>query len=427
MTRSLQPQRAWNHGIAGAAVVLTLTLAVAAPGDDPGGYTRPYGPDAPWNIPIRRLREAMGTTLVHPDSVSLSSSLWSDAPAHHAGNFNLSFDSYTYPVYCTADATGEYPVDTTWSTNIDGTLLPWNPNWQPATGSDAQVILIDPPTGREWNLWQVSFDGQTIHATNGNLVMETIRTSQTDPYGNPIYEVTDAVADYHSYEGGFVPSRGVGIQYLAMLVRPEEIAQGAIRHAFSMPIQNTDGTLFVAPATKLEHPGNPPGIPEGMRFALDVTDAEIETWIAGLPGELPAETVTSARIIARAMRDYGWFITDSSGGADLQFEWRGVAANEWAALGLGLYTIEWQEYPRDLLDGLITENNIYAIVPSDAYPAPGDCNADGAVDLADFQTLTACLAGPAITPASGCWCHDLDDDADVDLADFAAFQRAFEG
>lgn len=404
-----------------------LALATAALGDGPSEYVRPYGLNAPWNIPIRRLSDALGAALVHPDSAALSSSLWLDAPAHHAGNFNLSFDAYTYPVYCTEDATGQYLVETTWSTNIDGTLLSWNPDWQPATGDDAQVIIIDPPTGREWNLWQVSFDGQTIHATNGNLVMETIRTSQTDTYGNPIYEVTDTVADYRSYEGGFVPSRGVGIQYLAMLVRPEEIAQGAIRHAFSMPIQNTDGTLFVAPATKLEHPGDPPGIPEGMRFALDVTDAEIESWLAGLPGGLPAETVSSARIIARALRDYGWFITDSSGGADLQFEWRGVAEDEWAALGLAAYTIDWKEYPRDLLDGLVSEDNIYAVVPSDAYPAPGDCNADGTVDLADFQALTACLTGPDAMPASGCWCYGLDGDDDVDLADFAEFQPVFEG
>ena len=369
----------------------------------------------------------MGTALIHPDSTALSSSLWYDAPAHHAGNFNLSFDEYTYPVYSAEDATGEYLVETTWSTNIDGTLLRWNPAWQPATGTDAQVIIVDPPTGREWNLWQVSFDGQVIHATNGNLVMETIRTEQTDQYGNPVYEMTGTVADYHTYEGGFTPSRGVGIQYLAMLVLPEEIAQGEIRHALSMPIQNTDGTLFVAPATKLEHEGNPPGIPEGMRFALDVTDAEIESWLASLPAELPAETITSARIIARALRDYGWFVTDTAGGASLQFEWRGVAEAEWAALGLDTREIEWSEYPRDLLDGLVAEDNIYALVPSDAYPAPGDCDADGAVDLTDFEALAACTTGPTGQAAPGCWCYDLDDDNDVDLADYARFQAAFSG
>ena len=35
---------------------------------------------------------------------------------------------------------------------------------------------------------------------------------------------------------------------------------------------------------------------------------------------LPPETVRAARIIAVALRDYGWFITDTAGAATFQFE-----------------------------------------------------------------------------------------------------------
>lgn len=306
----------------------------------PETYSRPYGPRAPWNVPVKELPQ-------HPQSDLYAGRLWEKAPASRAGNFNLTFGGYTYPVYSANDALGEFPVQTQWRTPLNGKTIPWNPAWKAAAGSDAQVIVLDPATGREWNLWQVSFDGRTVRATNGNLV----------------------AGDYRTKEDGFVPSRGAGIPYLAMLVRPEEIMQGEIRHALSMPIRNTDGRIFVPPATKLEYPDHPPdGIPEGMRFALRVADEQIEAWIASLPKELPVQTRFSARVIARALRDYGWFITDTSGGAHLQFEDRISAGEKWEALGLDHREIRGKEYPRDLLDGLLTRERIYAIVPSDEYP-----------------------------------------------------------
>jgi len=318
--------------------------------DETAHYRRPYGDYAPWNIPVINLSR-------HPESDLYAGRLWNDA-SNRPGNFNLTFEGYTYPVYHTADATGEYPVETTWQTNIDGKEIPWNPSWQPAFGTDAQVILLDSVNGYEWNLWQVAFRDGRVLATNGNLVQEGVDPGDGSSPGN-----------YWFKENGFRPSRGVGIQYLAMLVRPEEIEQGRIEHALSMPIINTDGEFFVPPATKLEHPDHPAGgIPEGMRFAIDVTDAEIEAWVEGLPDELPEKTKQAARIIARALRNYGWFITDSSGAAHLQFEDRATAGAEWDSLGLYQVEINYMEYPRDLLDGLITRDNIYVLVPSDQYP-----------------------------------------------------------
>jgi hypothetical protein len=136
-----------------------------------------------------------------------------------------------------------------------------------------------------------------------------------------------------------------------------------------MVIANTDGGAFVAPATKLEYPSHPKdGVPEGMRFALSVTDAEIEEWVAALPRQLPDATEDAARTIARALRDYGWFITDTGGGTHLQFEDRLTAGEAWDELGLGPHKADWKDFPRDLLDGLLSPERIYALVPSDEYP-----------------------------------------------------------
>jgi hypothetical protein len=309
-------------------------------------YCRPFGSGAPWNVPVAEVPR-------HPGSSTFVQRLWNDAP-DRPGNFNLSFDEYTYPVYFVADSAGLYPVRTRWRSNLDGKKIPWNPRWRPASGSDAQVIILDPDVGAEWDLFAVSFDGTTVHAQNGSRIP----------------------GDYRRKEDGHPPSRGAGIQYLAMLVRPVEIAQGGIHHALSMPIRNTDGEYYVPPATKLEFPDQPPdGIPEGMRFALDVSDGEIEQWLLTLPRSLSAETRRSARIIATALRDYGWFITDTSGAAHLQFEDRLTAEAGWRKLGLHEQTVGGRAYPRDLLDGLITPQRIYTLVPSDQYPtspASGD-------------------------------------------------------
>ena len=65
----------------------------------------------------------------------------------------------------------------------------------------------------------------------------------------------------------------------------------------------------------------------------------------------------------------------------------------------------------------------------------GDFDVDGDVDLDDYTALADCLAGPDETPTpSAAECvdaclaaFDVNDDADVDLADFAGFQAVFTG
>ncbi len=303
-------------------------------------YIRPYGPNAPWNIPVANLAHAS-----NEDSLTLQ--LWNNSRTERPNrDFNIFNPEYTYPVYEVTDNTPYYPVNdiNNWG-NLDGEWIPFDPSWEPAPGSDAQMIILDPDTGREWNLWQVDFDGSTVHVSNGNLVP----------------------GSYFTKEDGFSPSRGCGIQYLAMLVRPEEVAEGVIRHALSMPILQPSGTEYTPPATKIEHPEYPAGIPEGTRYSLDVTDAEIDAHIASFPGSVSDTTKASIRIIIVAMRDYGWFITDTAGGIQVQLEALESAWDEWADLGLLPTLHDGRMFPRDALDGLMTEARLRAYVPSDEY------------------------------------------------------------
>ena len=58
----------------------------------------------------------------------------------------------------------------------------------------------------------------------------------------------------------------------------------------------------------------------------------------------------------------------------------------------------------------------------------GDHNGDAAADHSDHAALAGCLTGPTGSAAGGCTCLlDTDQDGDIDLYDYAAFQRAFGG
>ena len=97
----------------------------------------------------------------------------------------------------------------------------------------------------------------------------------------------------------------------------------------------------------------------------------------------------------------------------------------------------WVEYGlfnrirRANLDGsdvedLVTQLDSLVAIALD-LSVPGDCDADGDVDLADYLAFEACFTGPGIAVAADCGCADFDSDADADLADLVAFQAALIG
>jgi hypothetical protein len=60
-------------------------------------------------------------------------------------------------------------------------------------------------------------------------------------------------------------------------------------------------------------------------------------------------------------------------------------------------------------------------------PSYGDLNDDGDVDEADYFHFQQCLQGPDVAVTGDCLEADADGDDDVDLREFAAFQGAFTG
>ena len=64
---------------------------------------------------------------------------------------------------------------------------------------------------------------------------------------------------------------------------------------------------------------------------------------------------------------------------------------------------------------------------SSTIPRFNDADADGDVELNDYQSLAGCLSGPASTVGKSCRIFDRDNNLSVDLKDFARFQNAFTG
>lgn len=69
------------------------------------------------------------------------------------------------------------------------------------------------------------------------------------------------------------------------------------------------------------------------------------------------------------------------------------------------------------------------IVDMGAYETStaGDCDGDGYVNLPDHAVFCLCLTGPGGEATPSCRMVDLDDDDDVDAADYCVFQRLFTG
>lgn len=56
---------------------------------------------------------------------------------------------------------------------------------------------------------------------------------------------------------------------------------------------------------------------------------------------------------------------------------------------------------------------------------PGDCNADGAISLHDYQVFIDCLQGPDVEVDNSCICLEEDYDSLIDLSSFAEIQNTF--
>lgn len=335
----------------------------------------------------------------------------------NTGNFqklrlNLGFgldirNSFSHPIYYAKDATVNVQIQASvLPSNLDGNkwegssdydrqkylpdrYIPWNPSWESAQGGDNSIIILDEQQGIIYEIYGYKKDLEA-YTQCGPLFRERICTYHVEIGRN---EVTGEVIDYRTYEGP-LKQRGSGLSLYAGLLTADDVASGEIRHVLSVAVPNTAkkpactsqqlGTsaesntcgTALAPATKFEYVtidhgitdqdpwkaiyDNAKSIPEGTRFAIDITDQEIENWIS-LQSRFNGQTAKaqSARVIAKALRDYGFMIVDTAGTPSIQNTGilNPTEKTKWQNLGFNSLD------DRDILDGLLTKERIYTVNP----------------------------------------------------------------
>ncbi len=258
---------------------------------------RPFSNKSPFNTPIPP--EAP----VHPNSAAIIRNLCGDAvPARTRLWVNI--ERWSIPVHNVPEegaVVRTVRCDRKAYSGFEEVTLPVWPGAVPDPLSDAHMVVLDRPNGCAWDFWGARWrDGQ----------LQTKAANRVDLAGD-----------------GLVPEGGcrlVGFALLAGLIRPEEIAAGRIDHALVFAYDNLDRS-HVWPASR--HAGRrcpPNSIPCGGLVQLD-PELDIESL------DLPP----AGKMIARALQEYGMYMSDYAGGLAIYAENPlGRAEDPWPKLGL---------------------------------------------------------------------------------------------
>jgi len=369
-------------------------------------YKVPFG-NAPWNVPVCGLpkyaqsKEYASRLFMYSNSNGLTAQ-----DIARRGKVSIGFGlgdiktSFSRTVYSSKDANRTIQVqNTVYLSNLDGSeykdlsytpraSIPWNDSWVVAEGGDNEAVILDDLTGKMYEVSGLKKDLAAITQC-GIFFRDRLCAYSV----NVVRDSSGNIIDYRTYQGSSPPSRGAGIPMYATLTTPEEVLAGEIRHALNLVINNTSfgpecskaqlGTsaegnscgTALAPASKFEWGAalkasdrSTPNstlqlnmtVPEGMRFALEATDAEIESWINSRPSlKSNARKAQTARIFARALREYGAIVVDTGGSANIQVAGahNPKSKNLWNQMGINT------EADSNILDGLITANNMYVVAP----------------------------------------------------------------
>jgi len=250
----------------------------------------PFAHDAPFNVPIppRPRLDTRSVTII-AFYVGLSGGGLRDLQTDEDDESS----DYQHPIYFSSPKDPEYKIHCTRSwgrCELEGQVVPIPVGAQPAGGTDAHMAIIDRARRKEYDFWQAARN------RNGD-VYDIAWGGEFSLYGSGI-----AGPKGGATAAGFAESEG--------LIRPEEIAAGAIHHALFMVLPCSSGR-YVYPAVHVDHPctDTSSAASMGARMQLALSDSQIDA--------LPAPTY--AKTIWRALAHYGAFYGDS-GSRGIQFQ-----------------------------------------------------------------------------------------------------------
>ncbi len=263
---------------------------------------RPFSDDSPWNIPIP------ANPKIDPNSSAMIAHLQqSSSPV-----FWINIYTYTVPVWMADSSTPEYKVTCTQGyCGPDFDHVPIPDGAVPDPGNDAHMLILDLGRHTSWDLW---------------LAQRSPNGSWTAGFGTTFDLNGDGVKPY-----GQGSARGSGFPLAAGLIYADEVRAGHIRHALVMGYDWPRNCLVYPASTNCGLSTDPNAIPIGARLQLDPS---LNLDSLGLsPG---------ARVVARAMQEYGLYIGDNT-------------------YGLSLYAESFYGKPVDGWAGLLRENDLVGI------------------------------------------------------------------
>jgi hypothetical protein len=248
-----------------------------------------------------------------PNDASYQNEYFTGQPDYQAGwidndSTQAQFD-YNFPVFIATNADPTVKLHCTANFGSDGCgsegdLVHVPANATQAGGSDHHLVLIEPGSTLEYDMWGVQSSppyssGQTLSFEWGNKV-------RLD--GKPIVRTQPCQArnDCSDIAAGFMYG-GATAGNEALLpaqVYISELARGSINHALYVVANCVGGTPVFPASIPDNHCMNNEGFPFGTRLWYDLSDAQV----AALPNLNGDE-----KTILRAMHHYGAFVIDIGG------------------------------------------------------------------------------------------------------------------
>lgn len=290
-------------------------------GNPSSGAYRPYSDDSPWNSPIG------SDPVLDPDSEALiadfeSSSEWGE-------HLDVNIDQYSVPVFWADSST---PRVTMTATAVGGhgfsggtdragatAEVPMPEGAAPDPYADHHMVVVDRDTNTEYGFWNTAETDGVWTCGVGAL---------QDLNGNGVRPPADEADPWWEAHG----ARACGYGLIAGLIRPEEIAAGAIEHALVIAYPHIRSRYFVPPASTAQgsvgdaQPDR--GVPCGGRLQYDPS---ID--VDGL------EVSDAGKTILRALQVYGAYVGDYSGAINLYADNSPNAIEYWTSIDFDVYEL----------------------------------------------------------------------------------------
>lgn len=273
-----------------AVALVVVRIVTTRPGWSGEEPQRLFAAGSFWN---RRLPRR---TALAADSAALVRNF--NEQIHNAyGTVDINTTSYSAPVYVVnryvrsvrvgVVGCGNLPADTAAAGDLRRVPIPAGA--LPAAGTDHDLVILQPSTGREWELWEAHHSATGWTACNGGELHDVTRS-----------------------DGVFPAPTGVsasGMSILAGMIRLSDLRAGRIDHALNVAVPWTARyPSRVAPADRTDGWSTAlDAIPEGTRYRL-------APWV-----DVAALHLTRlGEMVARALQQYGMVVSDTAGAVSFQ-------------------------------------------------------------------------------------------------------------